>query len=170
MSVYFIADTHFSHANSLRFRTQFESIDEHDDYIISRWNSLIHKRDTVYHLGDFSFTAKQEAVNSYAKRLNGHIKLMPGNHDQVVPLTDNVKIINEGLYKYKDFWLSHCPIHPQELRNKINIHGHVHSSSVEEYNYTDSYFMRDEKYFNVSCEAIDYMPIQLEKLRAISYS
>ena len=58
--VFFIGDTHFGHDNALRFRTQFSSIQEHDEFIIERWNKTVHKRDLVYHLGDFSFKQKQD--------------------------------------------------------------------------------------------------------------
>ena len=56
--------------------------------------------------------------------------------------------------KYKEFWLSHAPIHPEELRDRINIHGHVHYKNID-----------DARYFNVSCENIGFKPISLENIR-----
>jgi calcineurin-like phosphoesterase family protein len=35
-----------------------------------------------------------------------------------------------GFLRYKQMWLSHCPIHPQELyRCKLNVHGHIHKNT-----------------------------------------
>ena len=61
-----------------------------------------------------------------------------------------------GFHKYKEFWLSHCPIHPQELRGKYNIHGHVHHNNIP-----------DKNYFNVCIEALNGLPIKLDEIRAI---
>lgn len=151
--VFFIGDTHFGHDNALRFRTQFATIQEHDRHIIERWNKTVNKRDLVYHLGDFSFKQKQPFVDGIRERLNGTIKLIPGNHDQVYPKD---VVIMQGLVKYREFWLSHPPIHSDELRGKRNIHGHTHSKSIP-----------DDRYINVSCEAVDYTPIGLEKLESL---
>ena len=74
----------------------------------------------------------------------GRKVLICGNHD-----TDHnpMKILCEyfdevySLYKWHEFWLSHCPIHPDELRGKLNIHGHVHHATIN-----------DKRYFNTSLE------------------
>ena len=60
-----------------------------------------------------------------------------------------------SLYKYKNkFWLSHAPIHPQELRGLKNVHGHCHNNSID-----------DNRYINVSCEAVNYTPIQFKDIK-----
>ena len=61
-----------------------------------------------------------------------------------------------SLLKYKEFWLSHCPIHPDELRGKLSLHGHTHNHNID-----------DPRYFNTSCENIDYTPISLHEIREI---
>lgn len=50
-----------------------------DETLIQNWNSIIRPGDTVYHLGDFSFTDPLY----YRKRLNGNILLIKGNHDKL---------------------------------------------------------------------------------------
>ena len=65
-----------------------------------------------------------------------------------------------GLYKYKEFWLSHAPIHPCELRGKRNIHGHVHQNHV-----MDEHHKRDNRYINVCVENTDGAPVSLDKIR-----
>ena len=80
---FFTADTHFGHSSILLTQGRpFSSIEEHDERLIENWNRIVTKRThTVYHLGDFSFRAKLQAVD-YRKRLNGRIVLIEGNHDR----------------------------------------------------------------------------------------
>lgn len=146
--VYVIADTHFGHKNAIRFRPQFQNIEEHDAFIIQNWNSVITKKDTVWVLGDFAFTHDQEFVDGVREKLNGYIKFIQGNHDLVIP--KNVRLY-PPLVSYKGVWLSHAPIHPDELRGKINYHGHTHS-----------YRINDERYRSFSCEQTNFKPVLFE--------
>lgn len=150
--VYLIADTHFGHENALRFRPQFKTIKEHDSFIVNNWNKTVTKRDTVWVLGDFSFTKDRQFVNVTRARLNGYIKFVQGNHDLVVP--DDVRLM-PPLVVYKGAWLSHAPIHPDELRGKANYHGHTHSKTIN-----------DERYKCFSCEQVNYTPKLFEVLEA----
>ena len=90
-------------------------------------------------LGDAAFT--MEAIDLF-KDLPGRKFLVRGNHD-LCDTAAYLKVFAEvyGLLKYKKFWLSHAPIHPDELRGKVNLHGHVHYSSVP-----------DGRYFNCCVE------------------
>lgn len=150
-NVFFISDTHFGHENAIKFRVQFSSIKEHDEYIVNRWNSTVGENDTVYHLGDFSFRTTQEYIDKVRSRLNGSIKLVTGNHDTIIP--KDVEVLT-GIYEYNKIWLSHAPIHPNELRGRVNIHGHVHASTIA-----------DKNYINVSCENINFTPINLKIIK-----
>ena len=65
-----------------------------------------------------------------------------------------------GMSKYKDktfggIFLTHCPIHPNELdyRVSFNIHGHVHENSI-----------KDKRYINVCMENVDYTPRSIKEL------
>ena len=47
---WFISDPHFDHNNVLRFEEgfhTFESIEEHDNEIIARWNSVVQEDDKI---------------------------------------------------------------------------------------------------------------------------
>ena len=55
-NVYVISDLHFGHKNIHKFRLGFCSEEEHAEYIISRWNDVVTKRDTVWVLGDACFS------------------------------------------------------------------------------------------------------------------
>lgn len=151
----FIADTHFGHRNICKYRP-FKSVEEHDETIIQNWNRVVHKkRSLVWVLGDFMFRDDSRDIESILDRLNGRIIVVPGNHDYL-PYMSNIEVYL-GLVKKYGFWLSHCPIHPQELRGLHNVHGHVHTKTID-----------DDRYINVSSDVINYTPISLERIREIS--
>lgn len=166
---FFISDTHFDHANILLFKRndgtplrEFSCIEEMNEHIIDRWNSTVRVMDKVYHQGDFAM--KEQSLDAILPRLNGHKKLIRGNHD-VYKLK---KYIGPGRFeevygvrmlpKY-GLILTHIPVHPRQLQGrwKVNVHGHLHSNKLD-----------DTRYFNVSVEQINYTPIELEELLAIT--
>lgn len=80
--IFFTADTHFQHRNIIRHCSRpFDSVEEHDETLISNWNSVVSKRDIVYHLGDFGL-APPKKLYELSLRLNGRIHLLVGNHDR----------------------------------------------------------------------------------------
>ena len=90
------------------------------------------------------------------KRLHGTIHIITGNHCYLPAYENNRIHVANGLTKKYGFWLSHVPIHPQELRGKKNIHGHIHA--IEN-------ILHDDRYINVNCEFINYTPISLDDIR-----
>lgn len=93
MSTYLTADTHFGHATMLHADTcarPYASVDEMDEALISNWNSVVHDRDTVWHLGDFAL-GDEHRIAKIWHALKGQKKLILGNHDvdkrgRVLPL------------------------------------------------------------------------------------
>lgn len=156
MAVYAISDTHFGHSNILQFRTQFSSIKEHDQFIVDKILSRCGKRDSLYILGDVVIYA--DAL-PYLKTIAEHVEylhIVLGNHDlerKACPSLNDYQALCKsvtGMKRYKNAWLTHAPIHPDELRGRINVHGHIHDKTID-----------DPRYVNVSCEAISYTPINL---------
>ena len=46
---YFISDLHFGHVNCLAFDNRpFNTIEEHDEYLIDKWNETVKSDDNVY--------------------------------------------------------------------------------------------------------------------------
>ena len=83
MNTFFTADTHFSHSGIIHYCNRpFSSFEEMNETIIQNWNNKVQPKDTVYHLGDFAFGQRAEIL-SLTKRLNGHIILIEGNHDNI---------------------------------------------------------------------------------------
>lgn len=168
MSVYFTSDLHLGHKNIHKFRGGFESESQHEQYIINSWK-IITKRDDVYVLGDACFTMDSLKL---LENLPGTKHLIRGNHDEL-DTQAYLKVFKNvyGLKKYKEFWLSHAPIHPQELRNRVNLHGHVHYDSVK-LPFNPVYDVKqnlDVRYFNCCVENLQELfkrPfVELEQLR-----
>ena len=158
--VCFISDLHFGHKNIVKFGmstgVRLRSGDnyvENMQIIIGNWNKKVTKRDTVFVLGDTAFS--QEGYDALGE-LAGRKILVRGNHDNKFTTEQWLKHFEsvEGLIKYKGLWLSHSPIHPAELRGKLNVHGHCHSKSVRD---TEGDY--DPRYINVCCEAIGETPL-----------
>ncbi|MBM7324126.1 metallophosphoesterase [Agrobacterium sp. S2] len=81
---FYTSDTHLMHERLLGMQPRpFATIEEHDETIIERWNSVVGEDDIVYHLGDFAFSLKQNAdrIRDIFARLKGRKYLIIGNHD-----------------------------------------------------------------------------------------
>lgn len=80
--VFFTADTHFGHANILRYCGRpFDDAEEMDRAMIERWNAAVSDGDAVFHLGDFAL-GPAERIARLTELLNGHKVLVLGNHDR----------------------------------------------------------------------------------------
>ncbi len=54
-NIWFTSDTHFGHANIIRFCDRpFKDIQEMNERLIANWNAVVRPGDSVYHMGDFS--------------------------------------------------------------------------------------------------------------------
>jgi len=154
-NVWFTSDLHLGHKNIHKFRTQFESEEHHREVIKENYHKVVTKRDKVFFLGDVAFT--QECLEDVGTWVGECKVLIVGNHCvDNIPMSEIVKHFDEvySLLKYKEYWLSHAPIHPNELRGKYNLHGHVHYASLD-----------DPRYLNCCLENTDYVPIDLSEVR-----
>jgi calcineurin-like phosphoesterase family protein len=82
---WFTSDLHLGHVNITKFRPhpfgEWRDVDHHDEFIIGRWNERVAPDDEVIVLGDFLMGHKDVTGPLAVNRLNGHIALVPGNHD-----------------------------------------------------------------------------------------
>ena len=129
MNRLFCSDLHLGHKLAAEMRG-YPSVEEHDNHIMDTLQSHCkNKRDILWILGD---AAMNKSALFRLNELNCKKILIRGNHDQE-RLSDYVQVFDNihGFYKYKGLWLSHCPIHPQEmLRVKANVHGHIHKDAM----------------------------------------
>lgn len=156
-----ISDLHLGHANILKFSGNLRggtNSEEHDDWIISQINSVVKKGDLLYICGDVAIDR-----DSLVKigRIKGMKILIRGNHD-IYATQDYLKYFQQvhGLISFKGtFWISHAPIHPQELRGRYNIHGHVHQNSILGLD-----GLPDLRYINACVESTYGIPQSLDDL------
>ncbi|MBT5492425.1 hypothetical protein HOK00_09460 [bacterium] len=81
---FIISDNHFNHQNVLNFepsrlkQMKKDGFDDHEKWMISKWNEVVKPDDIVIHLGDFAF----KHINQLENKLNGIKILILGNHDR----------------------------------------------------------------------------------------
>lgn len=177
--LWFISDNHFNHANILNFtnydgskvRPIFKDVTDMNERMISNWNSKIKPQDKVYHLGDVAF-GNVANFDSIMSRLNGHKRLILGNHDGFdIGVYQKYFRIEPCWRQFKDmpkkFICTHVPIHESTLFSTKgpvwNVHGHVHGNNVK-FDESDFQGADNPKYVNISVEKINYTPVHIEEL------
>ncbi len=174
MNIWFTSDLHFGHKNILQFEKEhrpFSTLEEMHEVLIQNWNSVVKPKDKIYVLGDFAFGKHNIPI---ARRLNGHKRLILGNHDSY-PVEKYLPFFEKiyGLKYWEHCILSHAPLHPHclsghhesygiESPNFLNAHGHLHSRKVMVKTYKD---VEDTRYFNVSVEQNNLTPIHADVIR-----
>lgn len=171
-NVYFIGDLHFGHEGIHRFRTQFPCESVHRQFLMDTWQDTITKRDVVYVMGDAAFT--QDGLSDIGK-LSGRKILVRGNHD-LLPTESYLGVFAEiyGLLAYKGMWLSHAPMHPNELYGRTNVHGHCHRGGPMEVHKCPATLRghtigSKATYFNTCAEHLPtpYKPIEMHAMREL---
>lgn len=157
-SVFFTADTHFGHKKIIEFEANarpFFTVEEMNEALVDNWNSVVGKKDVIYHLGDVLFG--RDAFK-YLGRLNGIKKLIMGNHDHYASalyLEHFTKVV--PYWRFEDVLLSHVPVHPSQFpRFDANFHGHMHSKYID-----------DNRYVNMSVERWNLTPVEWETVRKL---
>jgi calcineurin-like phosphoesterase family protein len=171
--IYFTSDLHFGHDREFLYKPRgFSSIEEHDEAIIERWNSVVDVDDMVFVLGDLMLNDNEHGLECLS-RLNGNIIIVRGNHDTTTRINlysklPNVSKINEGSYlsygKYH-FYLCHFPVNTgnfddeKGLKSKtICLCGHSHTQ--------DPFIDIDDKgiKYHVEVDAHNCYPISINDI------
>jgi len=162
MNTFFTADTHFGHANIIKYCNRpFKNINEMDETLIENWNSKISKHDNVYHLGDFAFR-EPETVLKYIDRLNGNIFLIKGNHDRInhqikdkfVWVRDMSEIKVNGI----NITLCHfaMKVWNKSHHGAWHLYGHSHGTLPDDINSLS---------IDVGVDANNFMPLNFEDIK-----
>jgi len=178
MATWWTSDTHFSHANIIKYCDRpFSSVGHMNGEMLARWNRLVKPGDTVYHLGDLALGPIDESL-SLTAALHGHRFLVPGNHDRISSLPEHRKHRDRFVVAYERAgWtilpevfemeiggypvvVSHYPYagdsHDKDRFTKVRpvdhglpvIHGHVHDT-----------FVTSGRQFNVGVDVRGYQPV-----------
>jgi calcineurin-like phosphoesterase family protein len=79
--VWFTSDTHFGHKNIIKYSNRpYKDVSEMNEKMVDLWNKTVNPEDLVFHLGDIAM-GQRALAPAIIDRLNGHIVLVPGNHD-----------------------------------------------------------------------------------------
>lgn len=84
MTTFFTSDNHWGHKRIREFcptRPQATTVEQSDAVLIERWNDVVRRGDTVWHLGDLCFGSNEYSQHVLAQ-LNGELRLIIGNHDE----------------------------------------------------------------------------------------
>lgn len=135
MTVFFTSDTHFHHANIIRFTGRpFANVEEMNKGLITNWNSVVQPKDEIYHLGDFGFCDTQDAVR-ILKKLHGRKFFIRGNHDkgikdEALDHFEWVKEMHEMKIHGQRIVLCHYPLEAwnHSCHGSWHLHGHTHKN------------------------------------------
>lgn len=182
---FYISDTHFGHSNIIRFDFRpFNSIEEMEEKIVENWNNIVTPQDTVYILGDFIWSRKEEEWIRILDRLTGNKVLIRGNHDlRNMSATLKSKFADIKPYKEitdngKHVVMSHYPILLHKAAYNPDCYmlcGHVHNTREDAFlekwrkELRDTWTKSGDAYgnvINVGCMKpyVNYTPRTLDEL------
>lgn len=163
--IYFTSDLHLGHPAIIQMqRRPFENVEEMNRTIINNYNSVVHKDDTVYILGDICHRLRVEEANDLISQLKGKKILLSGNHDKRYD-----KRLFEEVYDFKTvslngkvFVLMHYPMlsWPRLHHGSIQLHGHIHAGT--DYNIQNR--MDGIQRYDVGVDANDFRPVSVEQI------
>lgn len=174
--IFYTADLHLNHTNILRYcHRPFIEINEHNEELIRRWNNKVKPTDTIYILGDFCLTPRQDLVHAWFDKLNGTIYMLPGNHDQwrkkfeVWPRHHNPILLERMVVNIEDNGVPLTLCHyPREVWDGMNdgvwsLYGHVHNNR-------DWNPMTEHPHMvNVGVDVQNYEPVTLQEIMQCKY-
>mgnify|MGYP001392298451 CR=1 FL=1 len=179
MNLFLVSDTHFGHEKMITtFKAadgtparKFANVEEMDELMIANWNAVVRPQDHIYHLGDV--TMKLDIMDRIMPRLQGHKRLVRGNHD--IFKTDRyLRHFDEihGVRVLDNLLCTHIPVRADAMgRFRANVHGHVHLNSpfITEGPTTLDYVgakAQPRLWVNICVEIMNYTPIALEDLKS----
>lgn len=178
MKYWFSADLHLGHKNILKYCDRpFDTIDEHDEYIINTWNEKVHYEDKAFILGDVALCNRTKAIELITQ-LNGDITFILGNHDHPLAMKElcrlgyrvspllNIKIPDPEMDDKKQYiTLCHYPMMSWKYSNSgsWNLHGHHHGVEVAKGLHVKYKLTQ----LDVGVDCFGYAPIDYERVKEI---
>ena len=180
--IFFTSDTHFGHANIIKYcKRPFASIEENNQEIIRRWNEKVPEDGIVFHLGDVGFGNRSD-TDEILRQLNGTIYLVIGNHDLRHVITDHAWRFEKMSFQMnikigkRHIILNHYPMlaYSGAWRGEdatYQLFGHVHTSP-----YTDEGLDQQRmKYlftsqYDVGVDNNDFTPVSWAEVNQIIYN
>lgn len=153
MNRWFISDTHFSHANIIRYTGRpFQSVNEMDERLIENWNAHIAPQDTVFFLGDFGL-GTTDFLTALCARLRGNKICIRGNHDGTPAKMHTIGftfVLESAFIKVGRHQVELVHIPSQPAPPHFQFHGHVHEKRPNKI---------IDRQLNLCVEVWDYKPV-----------
>jgi calcineurin-like phosphoesterase family protein len=166
---FFTSDSHFFHHNVIGYCNRpFLSVDEMDEYMIEKWNSVVGKGDVVYHLGDFAITGYSKKhtpkVEKLLGKLNGNKILIRGNHDAPAVLEatgwGSVKNLHHINIDGQRIIMCHYPMRSWQFKahGSWMLYGHCHHNLPP---------VQGELSLDVGVDGWDFTPLSFNRIKGI---
>ena len=171
--IWITSDWHFNHNREFIWKPRgFQSVEEMNEVIVERHNSVVAPDDEVYVLGDLCLGGGEwsitQANRTLIERMNGRLHIIIGNHDtdprvEMYGLCDNVETINYAekiRYNGYHFFMTHFPCLTSNLEKEslkqctISLFGHTHQQTNF---YNDIPFM-----YHVGMDSHNCYPVLLD--------
>jgi len=124
--LWFTSDLHWNHRNVLPYCNRpYGSVEEMNEAMLKIWNDTVKPDDTVWFLGDLDINGKR-SHRDLVKSLNGHKKLIVGNHDIGFSHTHSGSRVLDKTQRQRDQlleygWQEVHQIHTVTLKNGRNV-------------------------------------------------
>ncbi len=161
--IFVASDLHLGHSNIIRYCARpFPEGEcrEMDRVLVDNWNHTIRPDDRAFFLGDLSFNGKRTEARDCAKRLNGRITFIRGNHDTAMRTARASQTL---VYHGIPFLLIHDPRDAPENYSGWVIHGHVHNGSLKNHPFIDY----EHRRVNICPELTGYCPVRLTEIASL---
>lgn len=171
-NIYLSSDTHFGHDRGFIYEPRgFSNIQEHDEIIVEKFNSIVRPEDDLYLLGDQMLGDNEHGLNCL-RQLNGKLHVLWGNHDTDVrkelykTLPNVVEILGyAGMFKYRKwrFYLSHYPTITDNLNDFSKpweqvkcLYGHTHQKT--------NFYNDNPLLYHVGADSHDCYPVSIDQI------
>lgn len=154
---FFTSDQHYGHKNIIKHCNRpYEDVEEMNQDLIKRHNSVVGVNDTVIHGGDFCFHGRSGDAGKIIGQLNGNHTFVRGNHDSWLPKSA-IKMWSkriEGQYIVVCHYA--LRVWNRSRYNSWQLHGHSHGE-----------LKPIGKQWDVGVDNNDYFPVSFEQMKLI---
>lgn len=157
MTTWFTSDTHLGHARIIELASRpFATVEEMDDALIDGWNARVAPGDTIFHLGDFAFADHAH----YIARLNGHKRLIRGNHDHKNRLRRELwHTVDELLHVTVD------DTHLVLCHYALRVWNRSHHGAIHLFGHSHGNLPGNSQSCDVGVDSWQFRPVRLEEIR-----
>lgn len=164
--------THFNHDRDFIYEPRgFSTIQENDEIIVERFNSIVRPDDDLYLLGDLMLGDNEVGLDCL-RQLNGNLHILWGNHCTDVrkelykTLPNVVETLGyAGMFKYKKwkFYLSHYPtltgnfdLEQKPWEQVECLFGHTHQKT--------NFYNDNPLLYHVGVDSHDCYPVSIDQI------